>query len=76
MPNECMASSSSGGASTSSESKSDTNSDLDAALKLSLECFSGTGQELSDSNKTETLTQNQLRDKRLAYFSAMSTDDK
>lgn len=76
MPSECMASSSSGGASTSSESKSDTNSDLDAALKLSLECFSGTGQELSGSNKTETLTQNQLRDKRLAYFSAMSPDDK
>lgn len=71
MPNECRAGSS-GGASTSTES----NSDLDAAMKLSLECFSGSGQELSGSSKTETLTQNQLRDKRLAYFSTMSSNDK
>ncbi|XP_031630903.1 ataxin-3-like [Contarinia nasturtii] len=63
---------SSSGASTSTES----NSDLDAALKLSLECFGGSGQELSNTNKSETLTQNQLRDKRLAYFSAMSSNDK
>lgn len=72
----------SSGASTSTES----NSDLDAALKLSLECFgsgSGSGgsggaagQELSGSSKSETLTQNQLRDKRLAYFSSMSSNDK
>lgn len=72
MPTEYMASSS--GASTSTESTS--NSDLDAALKLSLECFGGSGQELSGTNKTENLTQNQLRDKRLAYFSTMSSNDK
>lgn len=71
MPNELRASSS--GASTSTES----NSDLDAALKLSLECFGGTGQELSGStNKTENLTPNQMRDKRLAYFSTMSSNEK
>lgn len=71
MPSEYRAGSS-GGASTSTEN----NSDLDAAMKLSLECFGGNGQELSSSNKSETLTQNQLRDKRLAYFSAMSSNDK
>lgn len=72
MPNELKASSS--GASTST---TNSNSDLDAALKLSLECFNGsTDQELSGTSKTETLTPNQLRDKRLAYFSSMSSNDK
>lgn len=73
MPNELKATSSSG----ASTSTADSNSDLDAALKLSLECFNGTtGQELNATTKPETLTQNQLRDKRLAYFSAMSSNDK
>lgn len=53
-----------------------SNSDLDAALKLSLECFSGIGQELSGSTSSETLTPVQLRDKRLAYFSGMSSKEK
>lgn len=56
-------------ASTSTES----NSDLDAAVKLSLECMS---QDLSGSTNSETLTPHQLRDKRLAYFNSMSSSDK
>lgn len=74
MPNELKASNSN--ASTSTSTSTESNSDLDAALKLSLECFGGAGQELSGATKTETLTQNQLRDKRLAYFNAMSSNDK
>lgn len=70
LPSESVAHSS--GASTSKEN----NPDLDAALKLSLECFGGTGQELSGTTVTETLTQNQLRDKRLAYFNSMSSNEK
>lgn len=72
MPTELMASGSNSIATTST----DNNADLDAALKLSLECFNGPGQELSSTTKTETLTQNQLRDKRLAYFNAMSSNNK
>lgn len=51
------------------------NKDLDAALKLSLECFSGLGKELSDQPTTEPLTPNQLRDKRLAYFNSISSQN-
>lgn len=54
----------------------DRSSDLDAALKLSLDCFGGKGQELSGTTPSETLTPIQLRDKRLAYFSAMSSNEK
>lgn len=74
LPSQLTANSS--GASTSTGSGTGSNSDLDAALKLSLECFDGNaGQQLSESNKTETLTPNQLRDKRLAYFSSMSSSN-
>lgn len=51
-----------------------SNQDLEAAVKLSLECFSGNGKELSNQTTTEEpLTPNQLRDKRLAYFNSMSS---
>lgn len=70
LPNENIA----GGSGTTASK--DDNSDLEAALKLSLDCFSGKGQELSGSNPSERLTQIQLRDKRMAYFSAMSSNNK
>lgn len=75
LPGQITASSS-GAASTSTST--DTNSDLDAALKLSLECFDGsTGKQLSETNKpAETLTPNQIRDKRLAYFNSISSNEK
>lgn len=52
-----------------------SNQDLEAALKLSLECFSDKGKELSNQPTTEPLTPNQLRDKRLAYFNSMSSQN-
>lgn len=81
LPNECSAS-------TSVDGNGD---DLETALKLSLECFSGKNQGSPEnininaaaaaaaaSNQTlttETLTPNQLRDKRLAYFNSMSSQN-
>lgn len=55
---------------TGDENSTEYNADLEAALKLSLDCFSGANQE------SERLTPTQLRDKRLAYFSAMSPNEK
>lgn len=66
-----------GGSVASTSTPKDFNSDLDAALKLSLECFNDTEQQLGESSSSsERLSQIQLRDKRLAYFSAMSSNDK
>lgn len=78
LPGHLTANSSGGGSGSGASTSTDINSDLDAALRLSLECFDGrAGQELSGSNKTtETLTPNQLRDKRLAYFSSISSNEK
>lgn len=71
LPDECVAgTNASGGADTST---SEYNADLEAALKLSLDGFSDAKQETSGS---EQLSQTQLRDKRLAYFNAMSSNDK
>lgn len=52
-----------------------SDSDLETALRLSLECFGG--QELnSECQPSTSLAQEQLRDKRLAYFSSLSSEDK
>lgn len=87
LPGECTATKSSGGGSGSGsgsgssgsgivgdDNSTEYNADLDAALRLSLDCFGGTSQEISGG--PERLTQSQLRDKRLAYFSAMSSNEK
>lgn len=85
LPGECVAAKNSGGGSGSGSSGSgivgddnstEYNADLDAALRLSLDCFGGTNQEASGGGTVERLTQSQLRDKRLAYFSAMSSNEK
>lgn len=59
---------------------SENDADLDTALKMSMECFNGNGRELGDSSqpsaKTEVLTANQLRDKRLAYFNSLPSREK
>lgn len=75
LPSECVASTNSaGGSGISDDNSPEYNAELDAALKLSLDCFGGTNQEMSGGS--ERLTQSQLRDKRLAYFSAMSPNEK
>lgn len=75
LPSESVASTTTTATNHSSvdDNSAEYNADLEAALKLSLDCFSGGNQEMSGS---ERLTQTQLRDKRLAYFSAMSSNDK
>lgn len=65
LPSECVASTTQNDADNSTE----YNAELEAALKLSLDG----NQETSAS---EHLSQTQLRDKRLAYFSAMSSNGK
>lgn len=68
-----------GGASTS-KSTDDENADLEAALRLSLECF---GNRTADTETTDPPTTDgdsaalaRLRDKRLAYFDAMGSNTK
>lgn len=52
-----------------------TDADLESALRLSLECFSN--QELDcDRQIAETLNTNRIRDKRLAYFESLSSQQK
>lgn len=51
-------------ATTTSKTLTASDQDLEAALRMSLECFS------------EPINQSQLRDKRLAYFESLSSNDK
>lgn len=83
LPSECVATTNSSGSGSSSaivgdENSTEYNAELDAALRLSLDCFGGgtTNQEISGGATSERLTQSQLRDKRLAYFSSMSSNEK
>lgn len=73
LPPECVASSnqSSGGG---DDNSTEYNADLETALKLSLDGFSDGSQEMG--GRSEQLSQSQLRDKRLAYFSATSSNEK
>lgn len=64
------------------ENDESESADLEAAMKLSLECFSSDkGPELNTNSlqttsSSEQLTPSRLRDKRLAYFSGMTSDQK
>lgn len=61
------------GASTSN-STINADTELESALKLSLECFAS--QELNGNRSTaEPMTPNQLRDKRLAYFNSLPPNE-
>lgn len=54
---------------------SETDADLDAALKMSMECFNGNIEPQQSSKLPEVLTASELRDKRLAYFNSMPSKE-
>lgn len=68
-----------GGASTS-EKTNDDNADLEAALRLSLECFGARTAAAESADAPATVDDGaalaRLRDKRLAYFEAMGSNSK